>query len=169
MTRIIGIDPGITGAFVRYDSAGGGTIIDVNDMPKLRVTVGAGVRAVLDFDSMSEMVYKLIRSWEPELIVMEKPGGMTGQSASAAFTFGYVCGQIFAAVKIHAKCRVHTVAPVTWKKAMKVKTSVDDVLARCNELFPGAGASYWRGPRGRIMHDRCEAALLAYYGAHHVK
>ena len=79
--RLVGIDPGSLGALALLD---GGRLVDVADMPIVKVRRGKTDKSELEGYELA----RLLRRWDARLGVIEAVGGMTGQSASAAFNFG---------------------------------------------------------------------------------
>jgi hypothetical protein len=91
-------------------------------------------------------------------VVVEQVGGMTGQSASAAFNFGRAAGApeyIAKALKI----RVELVSPVTWKKALQVNPGKDGSRAMAQRLWPAMAHHFER----KKDDGRAEAALIAHW------
>jgi hypothetical protein len=132
------------------------------------VAINGHKRKILDFNTLVRMLRAAPRA---DLVVLEMPGGITDQSCSASFAFGRGCGLIEAVLRlVFEGVSLHLVAPTIWKRALKIpgkkkEEQKDDILLRAQEVFPAADAGLWRTIRGRIRHDRCEAALLAYYGS----
>lgn len=156
MKYILGVDPGASGAFAFLNPDG--ALETVIDMPTVLVKVANTERnrvsAALLVAALTP--YKGLVS----LAVLEKVGGLTGQSASAAFTFGYACG-IVEGVLAGLEFPVTLVTPQTWKKRMAL-ASADKGLARqmAMRLWP-AQADHFK----RVKDDgRAEACLLAKYG-----
>lgn len=151
----LGCDPGAHGALCVLDMDG--KIVWLEDMPVVKVKVGTSER-----DRVSApLLVKALQPWKGWLdkAVLEKVGGMTGQSASAAFTFGYGCGMVegvFAAMEFP----VVLVTPQKWKKSMAL--GPDKGLARqmAMRLWPENADTF-----KRVKDDgRAEAALLAQWG-----
>lgn len=169
MSLILGIDPGANGALAVYD-AGSGRIVSIQDMPSTTQTVGKRKRNRIDALALADM-FATFELMGVSLVVMEAVGGRPRQSASAAFVFGYGVGLLYMSV-MHNKLPIETVPPATWKKLMNVpgkqNGSDDDIIARADELFPH-DRHMWRGERGGKKVDRAEAAMMARYGADHVR
>lgn len=148
----LGIDPGAHGAFCFL--ADNGKIVDIVDMPTIEVKVGNSMR-----DRVSaSLVTAAIKPYKNHvsLAILEKVGGLTGQSASAAFTFGYSCG-IIEGVLSALEIPVSLVSPQVWKKTYGL--GKDKGLARqmASRLWPES-AEFFK----RVKDDgRAEAALIA--------
>ncbi|MFN3612577.1 hypothetical protein, partial [Tepidimonas sp.] len=75
-----------------------------------------------------------------------------------------------------ARLPIETVPPMTWKKLLSVPGKAKNekagerdrqIVARADEILPDY-RRMWRGPKGGILVDRAEAAMLAYFGLVHV-
>jgi len=173
---IIGIDPGLTGAIAALsgDSHKIEFIYDIKAVP-----LSSPKR--VDVPELIELFKPLAGS--VSLCLVERVGGLPGQSAPAAFTFGHATGVIDALAQCYFPGRHKTVPASRWKQDMKVrgkrgslvhdgvrKASIGEVnkaiIAMADEMFPES-RHLWRGPRGGIQVDRAEAALIALWGAKH--
>jgi len=162
--RVIGIDPGLGGAIALYDTDTGA--LEIIDMPVVEVKVNRSTRrevseaALLEWFRMA--YYTGIRG-----VFQEDVGGRKGQSASAAFSFGWVACATYTAA-LAAGLRPRLVVPTLWKRALKVRgktEGTEGIEDKVNEVFGAAYSHLWRGPKGGIKHDRAEAALISKYGA----
>lgn len=149
--RIVGVDPGCYGALGCLD---GGRWHSVLDMPILKVRRGKSDKAEVNGYALAEMM----RALKPDVVVVEQVGGMTGQSASAAFNFGRAAGAPEYAAKALG-CRVELVSPITWKKALRVNPGKDGSRAMAARLWPSVSGWF-----ARVKDDgRAEAALIAHW------
>jgi hypothetical protein len=164
--RILGVDPGKNGALAVYDSETG-RIAWAVDMPSYEITTRSGrKRGRLHEDELIELII-LASNMGVDRAVVEEVHALPKQSTSGNFTFGYICGSIAMAVR-SLGLRIEPARPAVWKRAMRIPTDAEGILARANDIFPHERGK-WRGPRGRIFHDRIEAAMLAKYGADYIK
>lgn len=161
---IIGIDPGLSGAYAVYM---GGAGVCPHDLPTLTVTVNKKQKVQLDLHRLYAML-KTYSVMSPH-VVIEQVNAMPKQGITSAFNFGFTNGAIYALV-IALGYPVTMVPPSVWKKAMGItggeekKDRKDEARKRASQLFPWI-AGYF----ARVKDDgRAEAALLAYY-AHHMK
>lgn len=153
---ILGIDPGINGALARYD----GQHLSVLDMPTYVRAAGARGKD-RRFINEPELARLLgVAAMEGcEWLILEQVGGIPGQGAASAFTFGRGVGVIIGAACAMDMKR-EEVASGTWKSALKVPPDKRAARARASEIFP-AYSGLWPLQK----HDgRAEAALIAYYG-----
>jgi crossover junction endodeoxyribonuclease RuvC len=148
--RVIGIDPGATGALVMLED---GNPIEWMDMPIMKVGSATRVNAavVSDFmrDSLCEHVY------------VEQVGAMPGQGVSSMFNFGHSTGTIMGV--LGAMGIPHTlVTPQAWKKSQGlIGTDKDGARARAIQLWPRWRELDKKG-KGQALAD---AALIARHGS----
>jgi hypothetical protein len=169
----IGIDPGVTGALVRvYES---GQVV-VRDTPTVTVEVAGKTRTQYDPPQMWAALQALVGDEPPAelLIVLElvRAGvfgmGANGQpqkmGATSAFGFGEGVG-IWRDLICALGCPILRPAPQTWKaKLMRdMPKEKEAALVAAGNLYPTA-TSLLRTPRGRALHGRADAILLAHFG-----
>lgn len=140
MRRIIGIDPGATGAIAWLSPIVGLSPV-VTDMP-------ANPRDVFE---------ELAHREDGDLAIIEKAQPMPKQGVVSTFTigrnYGVVIG-VLAALGIPYR----EVAPGTWKRAMGLDSDKEKSRSLARSLWPEA-------PLGRKKdHNRAEALLLAEWG-----
>ncbi len=155
MLTALGIDPGTTGAFALLI----GPSALVFDMP-VSVSVKRGkVRTRVD-EAEALALGRRLAEMGPEAAAIEAVQGSAGQSAPAAFTFGY--GTAVAAMAVRAAgIPLERVAPVTWKMALGLKDDADGSRARelAARLYPDAAADLVR----KKHHNRADAILIAHW------
>jgi crossover junction endodeoxyribonuclease RuvC len=151
MTSTLGCDPGLYGAVALWDDALDALVI--RDAPIARIAVGKSKnRAVL----VDAEYARLVRELEPDRVVIEKVGGLTGQSASASFNFGASFGLLrgFAAM---LELPVYFIEPPVWRAKLRVPAGKDGSRLRASQLFPRYAELF-----SRAKDDgRAEAALMA--------
>ncbi len=148
--RILGIDPGLSGALAVWSE---GTLM-VYDVP----TVKARTRGrEVDWSEAARIV-GLTRPVDHAFI--ESAGARPGQGVSSMFKFGYVCGGLRALMAAYF-IPVTFVTPQKWKGSLAVPKAKDGARARASELFPEY-SHFWQ----RVKDDgRAEAAMIALWGA----
>lgn len=156
VTRILGIDPGLSGALALLTSLG---VLRCTDMPTLEIERGGKAKRAIDTAALAAMV----RTSAPSHAVIERVGAMPGQGVSSMFQFGRNVGQIEGVIATLG-VPVSYVAPQTWRRAMSVPAGKDGSRLRASELLP-AYAEQWRRKRD---DGRAEAALIALWGLLHV-
>lgn len=146
------MDPGAGGALALLDHGG---LSVVTDMPVLRVKRGKSDKAEVDGYSLANV----IKALRPDVAFVELVGGVTGQSASASFNFGRATGAVEYSLKALG-VRVELVAPVTWKRALKVNGGKDGSRAMAMRFWPSRAELF-----ERVKDDgRAEASLIAEWG-----
>ena len=149
--RVVGIDPGASGALALWRPDG---LVAAIDMPVLMLRRGKSDKAEVD----AAGIIDVLAEWRPTHVVIEQVGGIPGQSAPAAFNFGRAAG----AVEYIARALRYPVAmvpPATWKKALRVNGGKDGSRAAAVNLWPQHRALF-----ARVKDDgRAEAALIAYW------
>jgi crossover junction endodeoxyribonuclease RuvC len=147
MQRVIGIDPGLTGAVARLTDDDGAT---VDDMP------------VADKQVLPMELCKLLRpdyhdSW---LIVIERQQAFPRDGRVQAFRTGFNYG-VVKAVAMMDVCRVEIISAAVWKKEFGLlKKDKGASRLKAIELFPELADRLNLG----IHHGRAEALLIAEYG-----
>jgi hypothetical protein len=159
---ILGVDPGLKGAFAYYD----GVTLSIRDMPTYTAKAGARRtdRVFIDEGRVVGLMRSLVNGQRklhiPDpILVIEQVGGIPGQSASSAFVFGRGVGVIIGAAHAFG-LRIEVVAPATWKSALRVPADKRASRARASELLP-AYSDQWPLQK----HDgRAEASMIALWG-----
>jgi crossover junction endodeoxyribonuclease RuvC len=152
--KLLGIDPGLSGAFAVLDAATG-NIVAVCDLPVLNISRGKAARRDLDGHSL----LRLIEDQHPDHAFIEQAQAMPGQSAYATGIFFQVYGEI-RGLLIGAGVPLTIVSPNKWKRSLGVPAGKDGARARASQLLPD-GARQWPLKK---HHGRAEAALIALYG-----
>ena len=162
MKYIIGIDPGKNGGIVMLNQDG--NVINVEKMPETpKDLYDHLVALVAHAASMASQME------EPRVVVyIEKVGGIPGQGASSAFSFGKGCGHLEMAL-LALKLSTNEVTPQKWQKGYQVGSSSITkstaaekkehklkLKAKAQSLFPSLGK--------KITNATCDALLIAEYG-----
>ena len=161
MSRVLGIDPGLEGAFALYDTDRPNDLLMVEDMPVVKRTVGKMQRPRLDMPKLEETIASYCDEHKVDLVTIEDPGTRPRQSGTMAFGFGLGAVHAFMFAK---RLRVEIVVPTKWKKTLRVPKDKKEATYRAEELFP-ACRNLFRGPKGGTLDGRAEAAMIALYGA----
>jgi len=147
---VIGIDPGVTGAYAIHD---GGVLYTVDDLPVLGGRIDGGAFA------------HTLKMYSPEdtVIYLEDTQAMPKNGSIASFSLGLNTGIIIGVVQTlrHPLVRVK---PQAWKRKMSV-TGLDKNGTRglVRELYPA-----WETSFRRVMdHNRADAVLISRYGVAH--
>jgi crossover junction endodeoxyribonuclease RuvC len=146
--RIVGIDPGASGAIVLLLD---GEPIEWTEMPVMKVGSATRVNPAALAD--------ILGTYEPTSVLIEQVGAMPGQGVTSMFNFGHSCGTVMGV--LGAMGIPYTlVTPQAWKKAAGlIGTDKDAARARAIQLWPK-----WRDldkkGKGQALAD---AALIARY------
>lgn len=144
--RVLGVDPGVSGAMAMLDTAMGG--LYMADMPAPRVKG----RRQINEGALGE----LIRVIEPDFAWIERVHSMPKQGVTSSFSFGLSYGLvrgILAALEVPTQL----VTPQEWKRMFRVGADKNEARIVACRIFPSAA--------GRFTNDgRAEAALIALFG-----
>ena len=156
MMRVLGIDPGLTGAVAcaTINPAAGEVIApEVHDLP---VTDFVDGRKVPDPVGL----YDLLRVLQPDLIVLEHVEARPGRGSVSSWRFASGFGATLAACQLATDGpRVHLVRPSIWKSALGLSSDKSASLAAARTAFPSAADRL-----KRVKDDgRAEALLLIQY------
>ena len=147
--RILGIDPGLSGALVILDD---GQPIEWMRMPtyivgKSNRVNGAAVSSFINKSKIDRAVIELVHS-------------MPGQGVTSSFTFGHSCGTIMG-VLAALEIPVSVITPQEWKKrANLIGKDKDAARSRALELWPHWRALDKKG-EGQAMADAALISLFA--------
>ncbi len=140
---ILGIDPGISGAWALL---GGDGALTAGDLP-----TAAGNIDVPTFA-------RLVRSVTPARAIVEDVHSMPKQGVASTFKFGCAHGAVLGAL-LALGVPVEMVAPGRWKRHFRLGTDKEASRALALRTWPAADCF------GRKRdHGRAEAALIALWG-----
>lgn len=157
MTVFVGIDPGLSGAIARLDSASGE--VRIEDVPTFEIKRNGKAKREIDYHSLARILDDMTK--EPGTrIVIEGVGAMPGQGVSSVFAFGKAFG-VLIGVSAATFCPIDFVSPAKWKREMGVTASKDGSRAKASMMFPRY-SELWRLAKNA---DRAEALLIAAWAA----
>ena len=155
--RVIGIDPGLSGAIAVIN---GTDSLMIFDMPTMTVERNGKAKRQVSATELAQIL-KTAKSDDCHVFV-EKVSAMAGQGVTSVFSFGRSFGMI-EGILAALQMPVTYVAPATWVKAVHRGAGKDASRARAMELFPDNQAMF-----KRVKDDgRSDASLIAYWGKHH--
>jgi crossover junction endodeoxyribonuclease RuvC len=155
--RVIGIDPGLSGAIAVIN---GTDSLIVIDMPTMTVERNGKAKRQVSATELAELLY--LYSNKDCHVYCERVSAMAGQGVTSVFSFGRSFGMI-EGILAAFKLPVTYVAPATWVKGVKRGAGKDASRQRAMELFPENQADF-----KRVKDDgRSDASLIAYWGKHH--
>lgn len=151
MSRVIGVDPGKSGAVAVLDERG--EIVFIEDMPVIGGRV-SGTMLALCFERAShDGVFGV-----EVVAVVEQVHSMPKQGVASSFDFGKSYGVVLG-VLAGARVRVEHVPPTRWKKAMRLTADKEQARRRAVERWPKHAGLF----RRKMDADRAEAALMALW------
>ncbi len=145
--KILGIDPGMSGALAYYDAEE----LLIWDMPIFKRENGN------DLDVLK--LCEIFRECGPDHVFLEKTVAMPKVSGKAAYSMGKSEGA-FVAICAALRLPYTTVRPAEWKKSMSCPADKDQARRRASELLPAYSHNWDR----KKDDGRAEAALIALYG-----
>lgn len=153
--RILGIDPGISGALALII---GDRVVDTADMPiREERKSNGGIRRRVDACGVAALVDR----WAPDRAVLEFVSASPGMGVSSSFSFGHGVGVLEAILAVRS-IRYRAVHPGIWKRALAVPAEKDAARQRAAALFgDDTAAQHWPLKK----HDgRAEASMIALFG-----
>ena len=161
MIFFVGVDPGISGAVGLLTDRG--HFHSAFHMPVRMKRTG---RREVDARNLHDTILALAGQPPHRLafrVLVEQVTSMPGQGVAGTFSLGdsYGCARSVGALLPGARCA--TVAPVTWKKAMRLTSNKAWSLTVARDTFPQARALLER----KKDEARAEALLLALYAYKH--
>jgi len=151
-SRVIGIDPGASGAIALLV---GGVLISVHDMPTVTVERNKAQKRQVCPAGLSLLMQQL----SPHRATVEKVGAMPGQGVSSMFSFGRSVG-IIEGVLAAKQIPVTFTTPQAWQKQSGAAKGKDGSRQRVMELFPSQAHLF-----ARVKDDgRADAVLIALTG-----
>lgn len=150
---ILGIDPGLKGAFAFLDR---NRKLQIFDMPLKSGHAKKEISPILVAQILAPLASRI------KLAAIERVHAFPGQGVSSTFTFGYSTGAIHGALGAFNRIPL-TVPPNVWKGALGLTRSKGESIKRARALFPKQTHLF-----SKASHDgRAEAALIAYYAVRH--
>lgn len=156
---VLGIDPGLAGAFVLFD----GKDFASFEMP---ITVSGKDRFV-EFDAVHELLSHLTDTNTDLHAYLERAVSF-GMGTKSAFNYGRGFAAIEIAIEL-LKMPVTYVEPGKWAKEMHAGISGDlkpkaKSLIAVKRLFPKLVGQLPKGKKGKLLDGPIDALLIAAYG-----
>ena len=129
--KIIGIDPGLSGAIaVMQDKK----VINIYDMPVM--AEGKKNKRQLNSSQLVNIIKENIHEDEETIVVVEQVNAMPGQGVTSMFNFGQTFGAI-KGVCAALKLPIFFVRPSKWKKHFElINSSKDSSRTKAIEMYP---------------------------------
>ena len=152
--RIIGIDPGLSGAIAILD---GLKIFDIFDMPIM--SEGKKNKNQLNSAQLVNIINKHILPSGDTFVIVEQVSAMPGQGVTSMFNFG----QTFGAIKgicAALSLPIFYVRPTKWKKHFElINASKDASRTKVIEMYPSISGRLTR----KKDVNKADAILIARY------
>ena len=129
--KIIGIDPGISGAIAVMH---GKKVVNMYDMPVM--AEGKKNKRQLNSSQLVNIIKENINKDEETIVVVEQVNAMPGQGVTSMFNFGQTFGAI-KGVCAALKLPIFFVRPSKWKKHFElINSSKDASRTKVIEMYP---------------------------------
>ena len=152
--RIIGIDPGLSGAIAILDDL---KITDMFDMPVM--PEGKKNKKQLNSAQLVKIIKRHILSNENTFVIVEQVSAMPGQGVTSMFNFG----QTFGAIKgicASLNLPIFYVRPAKWKKHLDlINSSKDASRTKVIEMYPSISERLSK----KKDVNKADAILIARY------
>jgi hypothetical protein len=150
---VLGVDPGLGGAFALYDPHAQ-ALIAVEDMPTHEIR---GKRH-LDVYGLAQKIEKW--AGRTRFAIIEEVKSAPHQGVASTFKFGFVTGVVTGIIAAHY-IPSKTIPPAVWKLALGLPHGKDASRKRASEMFPRQADLFSRSKDD----GRAEALLLAVFGS----
>ena len=155
--KILGIDPGLSGALAWLDDSGE---LEIHGMPIHQITVNGKKKRKLDLYQLGVLIDSMAN--ETKIAVIEDVSAMPKQGVTSSFNFGFSAGVIQGVVAANL-IPMQLVRPAVWKKSMGLTRDKDSSRQKASAMYPKF-CSHWSLKKDA---DKAEAALIATYGSNH--
>ena len=152
--RIIGIDPGLSGAIAILD---GLKIFDIFDMPIM--SEGKKNKNQLNSAQLVNIINKHILPSGDTFVIVEQVSAMPGQGVTSMFNFGQSFG-ILKGICSAMHLSMYFVRPAKWKKYFNlIKSEKDASRTKAIEIFPYFSTNLSK----KKDANKADAILIASY------
>ena len=129
--RIIGIDPGLSGAIAVLDN---NKVLKIYDMPVM--AEGKKNKRQLNSAQLVNIIKENTKNEDEIAVVVEQVNAMPGQGVTSMFNFGQTFGAI-KGVCAALKLPIYFVRPSKWKKHFElINSSKDSSRTKVIEMYP---------------------------------
>ena len=129
--RIIGIDPGLSGAIAVLDN---NKVLKIYDMPVM--AEGKKNKRQLNSAQLVNIIKENIKNYEEINVVVEQVNAMPGQGVTSMFNFGQTFGAI-KGVCAALNLPIFFIRPSKWKKYFElINSSKDSSRTKAIEMYP---------------------------------
>ncbi len=129
--KIIGIDPGLSGAIAIIEN---NTVLGIFDMPVM--AEGKKNKRQLNSAQLVNIIKEYVKKEEEIVVVVEQVNAMPGQGVTSMFNFGQTFGAI-KGVCAALNLPIFFVRPSKWKKYFElINSSKDSSRTKVIEMYP---------------------------------
>ena len=152
--KIIGIDPGLSGAIAVMHRK---KVINLYDMPLM--AEGKKNKRQLNSSQLVNIILENINKDEETIVVVEQVNAMPGQGVTSMFNFGQTFGAI-KGVCAALKLPIFFVRPSKWKKHFElINSSKDASRTKVIEMYPTLSSQLAR----KRDVNKSDAVLIAKF------
>ena len=152
--KIIGIDPGLSGAIAVMNDK---KLINMYDMPVM--AEGKKNKRQLNSSQLVNIIKENINENEETIVVVEQVNAMPGQGVTSMFNFGQTFGAI-KGVCAALKLPIFFVRPSKWKKHFElINSSKDASRTKVIEMYPTLSAQLTK----KRDVNKSDAVLIAKF------
>jgi crossover junction endodeoxyribonuclease RuvC len=155
---ILGIDPGVVGAYAILNNAG---IVCVDDLPSLRLARSARPKVTRPELNLYALRQVLL-SYPVKVAVIEQVNAMPKQGVTSMFRFGEALGGL-CGLMIGLQIPLFKVRPQEWQRYFRIGAGPDAARQHALQLYPSIAQ---RLVRKKDVH-RADALLIATWGWRH--
>ena len=153
---IVGIDPGIAGAFCFFSS---GNVIDVIDMPTM--AEGKKNKKQVNGRQIYNEIMLIKNNFKSEKmsVIVEQVSAMPGQGVTSMFNFGQSFG-VIKGICSAMQLPMYFVRPAKWKKYFNlIKTEKEASRTKAIEIFPQISSKLSK----KKDNNKADAILIASF------
>ena len=152
--KIIGIDPGLSGAIAILENNKVEKIFDIPVMPE-----GKKNKRQLNSAQLVKLLKDNVSNKEEVAIVVEHVTAMPGQGVTSMFNFGQSFG-VLKGICSAMQLSMHFIRPAKWKKYFSlIKTEKDASRTKAIEIFPYISSELSR----KKDSNKADAILIASF------
>ena len=152
--KIVGIDPGLSGAIAILEN---NNVLNIFDMPVM--AEGKKNKRQLNSAQLAHIIRENTVKNEEITIVVEQVNAMPGQGVTSMFNFGQSFG-VIKGICSAMQLPIHFVRPTKWKKYFNlINTAKDASRSRAIEIFPKVSDKLKR----KKDSNKADAILIASY------
>ena len=152
--KIIGIDPGLSGAIAILEN---NKVLSIFEIPVM--SEGKKNKRQLNSAQLVKLLKDNISKNEEVSVVVEQVNAMPGQGVTSMFNFGQSFG-VIKGICAALSLPIHFVRPTKWKKHFNlIKTNKDASRTKVIEVYPEISSKLHR----KKDSNRADAILIALY------